>query len=62
MSLPVRLVIRHLARTRTNLTQSPDADAQLQSFINKFDPKHQRVIRAARKAQRKQFSTATELV
>ena len=39
-----------------------DAKKQLESFINKFDSKHQAVIRAARKKLRKRFPTATELV
>jgi len=51
-----------MARTRTNLTETPDAEARLQSFINRFEPKHRRVIRAARQALRQQFPTATELV
>ena len=38
------------------------AETQLKSFTDKFDPKHQAVIRSARKALRKRFSTATELV
>ena len=53
---------RHMTHIRTNLTKPTDAEVQLRSFINKFEPKHQRVIRAARKALRKQFPTATELV
>ena len=51
-----------MARTRTNLTEPPDAEEQLRSFINKFEPEHQWVIRAARQALRQQFPTATELV
>jgi len=39
-----------------------DAEKQLKRFIAKFDPKHQAVIRAARKTLRKRFPTATELV
>jgi len=39
-----------------------NAETQLKGFIAKFDPKHQAVIRAARKALRKRFPTATELV
>jgi hypothetical protein len=38
------------------------AETQLKGFIAKFDPKHQAMIRAARKALRKRFPTATELV
>ena len=44
--------------TRTNAT---DPEKQLRTFIDKFEPKHQAVIRAARKALRKIFPTATEL-
>ena len=44
------------------MTRPVTAEAKLRSFINKFEPRHQRVIRAARKALRKQFPTATELV
>jgi hypothetical protein len=39
-----------------------NAERQLKGFIAKFDPKHQAVIRAARKALRERFPTATELV
>ena len=39
-----------------------NAETQLKGFIAKFDPKHQAVIRGARKALRKRFPTATELV
>jgi hypothetical protein len=50
-----------VARTKITLTKPADAEEQLQSFIRKFEPKHQRVIRAARKLLRKQFPTALEL-
>jgi|SRR5436190_4164962 len=39
-----------------------DAERQLKGFIAKFDPGHQRLIRAARKALRKRFPAANELV
>jgi hypothetical protein len=39
-----------------------DAEKQLKGFIAKFDSNHQAVIRAARKALRERFPTATELV
>lgn len=42
-------------------SSSESAEQQLQSFIDKFEPKHQAIIRAARKALRKRFPTATEL-
>jgi hypothetical protein len=42
--------------------QSPaDAERQLKSFIAKFEPRHQTLIRAVRKALRKQFPTVYEL-
>ena len=41
---------------------SGSCEEQLRSFIDKFDPKHRATIRAARKALRKRFPTATELV
>ena len=37
------------------------AEAQLKGFIEKFDPKDQRLIRAVRKAVRARFPTAHEL-
>jgi Domain of unknown function (DU1801) len=39
-----------------------DPEEHLQAFIDKFEPSHQAIIRAARKKLRKQFPTATELV
>jgi hypothetical protein len=43
-------------------TMSPaDAEKRLKSFIDKFAPKHQAVIRAMRKALRKRLPTANEL-
>lgn len=38
------------------------AEAQVRSFIARFDPKHQTLIRALRRALRKRFPTAHELV
>jgi Domain of unknown function (DU1801) len=46
---------------RANQTQLTDPEEQLRTFIDKFEPKHQAVIRAARRALRKIFPTATEL-
>src|SRR5260221_14532685 len=40
---------------------SATAEKQLKGFIAKFDPKHQALIRAVRKALRKRFPTAYEL-
>ena len=39
-----------------------EAEKQLQAFIAKFDAKDQRLIQAVRKALRKRFATANELV
>ena len=44
-----------VARTSTG------AEKQLKGFIAKFEPKHQTLIRAVRKALRKRFPTAYEL-
>jgi len=41
---------------------SRDSQNQLQSFIAKFEPKNQALIRALRKALRKRLPTANELV
>jgi Domain of unknown function (DU1801) len=45
-----------------NRRNATGPEEQLRSFIEKFDPKDRAVIRAARKALRKRFPTATELV
>jgi hypothetical protein len=48
---------------KATTTQSPaDAERRLKSFIAKFEPRHQSLIRAVRKALRKRFPTAYELV
>jgi len=43
-------------------TQRAQADEQLRSFIAKFEPQHQTLIRPVRKALRRRFPTAHELV
>jgi hypothetical protein len=43
-------------------TRSPDAEKQLQGFIDKFEPEHQALIRAMRKALRRRMPSANELV
>ena len=43
-------------------TTSTDAEKQLQGFIDKFEPEHQALIRAMRKALRKRMPSANELV
>jgi hypothetical protein len=42
--------------------KSADAASQLKGFIAKFEPKHQRLIRAVRTALRRRLPTANELV
>jgi hypothetical protein len=42
--------------------QSASAEQQLETFIDKFEPKHRTLIRAVRRALRKRFPTAHELV
>lgn len=49
------------------MTARPDSgkstpEAELRSFIDKFDPKDQKLIRSVRTAVRKRFPTANELV
>ena len=39
-----------------------DAETQLKNFVEKFEPGHQKLIRAVRKALRARFPTACELV
>jgi hypothetical protein len=43
-------------------SKSPNPENQLAGFIDKFEPEHQTLIRAVRKAMRKRFPTANELV
>jgi hypothetical protein len=45
----------------TTNRSSADPERQLKSFIAKFEPKHQTLIRALRKALRKRFPTGYEL-
>jgi len=49
-------------RAKLATSKSPDAERQLRSFIDKFEPSHQTLIRKARKVLRKRFPTADELV
>jgi hypothetical protein len=44
-------------RDRTETTP----EAQLRSYIDRFDPKNQKLIRSVRAAVRKRFPTANEL-
>ena len=45
----------------TTARTSADAEKQLKGFIDKFELKHQRLIRAVRKALRRRFPAAHEL-
>ena len=47
---------------RTTPPAPADAEKQLKAFIGKFDAKDQQLIRAVRRALRKWFPTANELV
>ena len=47
---------------KTASMTSAEAEKQLKGFIAKFEPKHQDLIRAMRKALRKRLPTANELV
>jgi hypothetical protein len=47
--------------TTTSTGSSANPEQQLRSFIAKFEPAHQTLIRAVRKALRKRFPTAYEL-
>jgi len=46
----------------TRLANSTSAEAQLRSFVAKFDAPNQSLIRAVRRSLRKRLPTATELV
>src|SRR6185369_13134105 len=51
-----------LMKPTAKISSTPaDAEKQLRSFIAKFEPKHQTLIRAVRRALRKRFPTANEL-
>src|SRR5205814_9457496 len=51
-----------LVRPTLGADPSHAPEEQLRSFIEKFEPRHQRTIRAARRRLRKLFPTANELV
>jgi Domain of unknown function (DU1801) len=50
------------AASKAQPKSTADVEKQLKSFIAKFDPKHQALIRAARRALRKRLPSANELV
>ena len=47
---------------KANRASEPNAETQLDGFIKKFDPENQALIVKIRKALRKRFPTANELV
>jgi len=49
-------------RTRGTSAKSADPQGQLKTFIAKFTPAHQTLIRAVRRSLRKRFPTASEVV
>jgi len=51
-----------MSKTRPRDVEITTAGAQLKAFIEKFEPKDQRLIRAVRAAVRKRVPTANELV
>ena len=49
-------------KTKEKITPTPaESEKQLRSFIDKFEPRDQKLIRAVRKALRERFPTASEL-
>ena len=50
------------ASKKTSSPASADSEKTLQTFIEKFEPAHQALIRAMRKALRKRLPAANELV
>jgi Domain of unknown function (DU1801) len=54
-------IASRMIRPNNTLTM-PNAAVQLRSFIDKFAPEDQRLIRSVRAAVRKRFPTANELV
>lgn len=51
-----------LAKNESSRAESTDPEAQLQTFIEKFGPQHQALIRAVRKLMQKRMPTANEMV
>ena len=50
------------AVARVSRPTAADAEKQLKAFIDKFEPKHQALIRAVRRALRKRLPSAHELI
>ncbi len=51
-----------MSAPRRSVISSPSAERQVSSFIAKFEPDDQKLIRSVRKMLRKRFPTANELV
>lgn len=51
-----------MKRLEKTTKKSADAEGQVKSFIDKFEPKNQQLIRSVRKALRRRLPTAHELV
>jgi hypothetical protein len=47
---------------RASIRGAADAEKQLKGFIEKFEPRHRTLIREVRRALRRRFPAATELV
>jgi hypothetical protein len=47
---------------RPGIRSAADAEKQLKGFIEKFEPRHRTLIREVRRALRRRFPAATELV
>jgi Domain of unknown function (DU1801) len=50
-----------MKRARATTSKPADAERQLKSFVAKFDPAHQTLIRAVRRTLRRWFPSACEL-
>ena len=50
------------AAVKVTRSESADAEKQLKSFVDKFEPKNRALIRAVRKALQKRLPAANELV
>ena len=50
-----------MRKTKTTIKHVGEPEAQLKTFIQKFEPRHQALIRATRKALRKRVPSAYEL-
>jgi hypothetical protein len=55
-------MVLRMKRAETTPARAGDTEKRVRSFIEKFEPQHQELIRAVRKALRKRLPTANELV